>query len=160
MAQRLSAGSHQSIKPEPAKRATESTEPRTIVSGTKLALRSSRILNPLAMATGSVSVVRFTDLRSYARADPSAEALVYFHTVREADDVPPPFLGKAWSDRSWESLDRDSFFFQLLGLIVRGKCVDDGIETAVHHHVELVQGQPNAVIANSILFEVVRANLF
>ena len=112
------------------------------------------------MATGTVSVVRFTDLRSYARADPSAEALVYFHTVREADDVPPPFLGKAWSDRSWESLDRDSFFFQLLGLIVRGKRVDDGIEAAIHHHVELVQGQPNTVIANSILFEVVGADLF
>src|ERR1043165_8847021 len=116
MAQRLSAGSHQSIKPEPAKRATESTEPRTIVSGTKLALRSSRILNPLAMATGSVSVVRFTDLCSSPPGDPSAEALVYFPTVPEAADVPPTFLGKAWSDRSWESLDRDSFFFQLLGL--------------------------------------------
>lgn len=43
------------------------------------------ILNPLATARGSVSVVRFTDLRAFSRSDPSPEAPGYSHSVRFAD---------------------------------------------------------------------------
>src|SRR5438874_7874075 len=49
--------------------------------------------------------------------------------------------------------------FQLLGLIMSDECVDERIKVAFHHEIELVNSQADAVIANTILFEVVGANL-
>ena len=55
---------------------------------------------------------------------------------------------------------RKGFLFQLLGLIVRGERIDNRIEGAVHHLIELMNRQADAVIADAILFEVVSANFF
>src|SRR5436305_10813600 len=50
--------------------------------------------------------------------------------------------------------------FHLLGLIVLGEGIDNWIEPAIHHLVELMQRQANAMIGHAILREVIGPNLF
>ena len=57
-------------------------------------------------------------------------------------------------------LNQNGFLLQLLGLVVRGKSVDDLIERAIHHQVELMNRQTDAVIGDAIFFEVVSADFF
>jgi hypothetical protein len=77
IAQRFSAGSGSTTKPEPATRATELTGDGQFKS----------------------SVVRFTDLRSFLRSDPSAEALGYFHPIRYRGRLTTFFF---WANRLFE----------------------------------------------------------
>src|SRR5260370_37126346 len=55
---------------------------------------------------------------------------------------------------------RLGFFSELLGLIVSCQSVDNLIERAIHDEIQLVNGQPDAMIRNAIIFEVVSADLF
>src|SRR6476646_10307999 len=58
-----------------------------------------------------------------------------------------------------QMLSGDSFGLQLLRLVVSDERVDEWIEVAFHHEVELMNRQPDAVIADAVLFEIVSANL-
>jgi len=51
---------------------------------------------------------------------------------------------------SWRCLRRYAFLFQFFGLVIGGERVDDGIEAAIHHDVELMQRQADAVIGDAI----------
>src|SRR5205085_2286151 len=45
-------------------------------------------------------------------------------------------------------------------LIVGGQSVDDRIEAAVHHDIELVKGKADAMVGDAVLRKVVRADFF
>src|ERR1051326_231877 len=53
-----------------------------------------------------------------------------------------------------------TFALQPLCLIVGAQRVNDGLELAVHNFGELMNGQPNAVVGDAVLGEVVGANFF
>jgi len=57
------------------------------------------------------------------------------------------------------NLRGDGFGLQLLRLIVCDERVDEWVEIAFHHEVELVNRQADAVISDAVLFEVVGADL-
>src|ERR1043165_23251 len=76
-------------------------------------------------------------------------------TVTDQEDV----SSKGHAYFYYRLLSRDSFGFQLLSLIVRDQRIDERVEVALHHEIELVNGQTNAVITDAVLFEVVSANL-
>ena len=48
---------------------------------------------------------------------------------------------------------------QLLGLIVGDEGIDNGLQTAFHDQVELVQSEADAVVGEAVLREVVGADL-
>src|SRR5439155_11331088 len=48
--------------------------------------------------------------------------------------------------------------FELLGLVMRDQRVDDVVDLAVHHAVELVKVQTDAVVGEPVLREVVGAD--
>src|SRR6185295_2142502 len=52
------------------------------------------------------------------------------------------------------------FGFQLLSLVMCDECVDEGIEVSFHYEIELVNRQADTMVADAVLLEVVRANLF
>ena len=52
------------------------------------------------------------------------------------------------------------FAFQLFGLVVGDERVNDGLQAALHHEVELVQSEADAMVGDSILRKVVGADLF
>src|SRR5271157_1319743 len=49
---------------------------------------------------------------------------------------------------------------QFLGLVVGGEGVENGIHLALHHEIQLMQRQADAVIRHAVLREVVGADLF
>src|SRR5664279_6204181 len=60
------------------------------------------------------------------------------------------------------SLDEGSLFrllLHLFALVVSDEGVEDGVHLALHDEIELMQRQPDAVIADAILREVVSADL-
>src|SRR6185503_13104100 len=57
-------------------------------------------------------------------------------------------------------LSRNCVGLQLLRLVMRDERIDERIEVAFHHEIELVDRQADAVIGDAVLFEVVSANLF
>src|SRR2546430_17078396 len=52
------------------------------------------------------------------------------------------------------------FAFQLFRLVVRHQGLDDWLQLAVDHFLQLMDGQPNAVVGDAVLREIVRAYLF
>src|ERR1700730_13980144 len=54
--------------------------------------------------------------------------------------------------------DAGGFLFQLLGLIVSRERINQRLQFAVHHRFELVDGESDAVIGETVLREVVGAD--
>lgn len=52
------------------------------------------------------------------------------------------------------------FGFKLLRLVMGDERVDEWVEVAFHHEIQLVNRQADTVIADSVFFEVVSTNLF
>src|SRR4051812_9665256 len=52
------------------------------------------------------------------------------------------------------------FLLQLLSLVERRDGVDDRVKMPLHHRLELIQSQADAMVGHAILFEVIRADLF
>src|SRR5260370_18589089 len=50
--------------------------------------------------------------------------------------------------------------FQLFGLVVRTERIEDGIHLALHHEIQLMERQADAVIRDAVLREVVGADFF
>ena len=61
---------------------------------------------------------------------------------------------------SRKRLHSNRFFFQLFGLVVCRQRLDYRSEPTIHHDVELMECQPDAVIGDAVFFEVVGANFF
>src|SRR5579864_3996159 len=59
-----------------------------------------------------------------------------------------------------ESSYRRGFALQLLGLVVRNQAVDDRLQLAVHDLGELMDGEADAVVGDTVLREVVGADFF
>src|SRR5437667_11738955 len=61
---------------------------------------------------------------------------------------------------SWPSRSRRfALLFEFFSLIIGGQRVDNGIELAIHHLVELMQRQADAMVGDAVLREVVRPDL-
>src|SRR5215213_3745570 len=57
-------------------------------------------------------------------------------------------------------LRRHRLRFQLLSLVMRDESVDERIEIAFHHEVQLMDRQTNPMIADAVFLEVISTNLF
>src|SRR5579863_7495699 len=53
-----------------------------------------------------------------------------------------------------------AFFLELLGLIVRGQGLEDLVEFALHHKIQLVERESDAVIGQAVLAKVISADFF
>src|ERR1035441_9237429 len=53
-----------------------------------------------------------------------------------------------------------ALLLQLFGLVIGGQGFEDGIHLPLHHEIQLMQRQADAVIRHAILREVVGADLF
>src|SRR5258706_2364989 len=47
---------------------------------------------------------------------------------------------------------------ELFGLVIRGERIENGVELAIHHEIQLMERQADAVIRDAVLREVVGAN--
>ena len=53
--------------------------------------------------------------------------------------------GRADSHRR-SNLSRGAFFLKFFGLIVSAQRVENRVELAIHHEIELMQGEPDAMV--------------
>src|SRR6266571_5440527 len=47
---------------------------------------------------------------------------------------------------------------ELFGLVIRGERIENGVELAIHHEIQLMERQADAVVRDPVLREVVGAN--
>src|SRR5687767_405838 len=57
-------------------------------------------------------------------------------------------------------LRRNRFVLEFFSLIVCGECLDEFVDVAFHHQIQLMNGETDAVIGDAVFLEVVSANLF
>src|SRR5208282_451971 len=80
--------------------------------------------------------------------------------VEQTTTLIPPGERPTTSDRRPPSHHAGRFLLQLFRLEVRDQSVNQRLELTVHHLLELVNGEADAVVGEPVLRKVVGANLF
>src|SRR5271167_3612170 len=73
--------------------------------------------------------------------------------------VGPGYITVSAGTCSLTNLRGHGRFLQLLRLVVGPQSFDNVVDLPLHHSVELMQGEPDAVIGEAILWEIISADL-